>query len=132
LDESDSVYELVNRLLAGLIEVVESRDADPQRGIEKIAQGCFFIGMLADLMLLLPDKDLTALVDNEVEQPDLDKLIKEPRQAIEESLCHLQPLLTQDRIAQLRDVLGRWDPQPEEDLKIAAMAEDGRTTTRTP
>jgi hypothetical protein len=108
LGKSHSIDDLVNRLLSDLIELAQSRAAGTQRRIERIAQGCFFIGMLADLILRLPDKDLLTLASREVEQPDLDQLRKEPRKAIEESLGRLQPPLPE------YPMLGRWDPKPED------------------
>lgn len=114
LDKIHSIDELVDRLLSGQIALVESGTADTQRRIEEIAQGCFFIGMLADLTLHLSDEDLVTLAANEVEQPSLDMLIREPRKAIEGSLGYLEPPLLAHHMAQLKDVLVRWDPQPDD------------------
>lgn len=113
LMESNSIGELVNRLLSAQIELAESPSGETQAAINRIGQGCFFTGMLADLMLRLPDGDLLSLADTEVTQPDLERITKQPRDAIQESLNNLRAKLPESSLAVLTEVLGRWAPQSE-------------------
>jgi hypothetical protein len=112
LEESRNINELVNGLLSVQIRLAENRSGETQEAIKRIGHACFFIGMLADLMLRLPDTDLLMLSDMEVPQPDIEKLTKHPRQAIEESLGNLRSALSAPNMEHLTGVLGRWDPQP--------------------
>jgi hypothetical protein len=113
LAESRDIGEMVNRLLSAQIELAESPTGETQAAINRIGQGCFFTGMLADLMLRLPDGDLLSLANTEVTQPDLGKITKQPRDAIQESLNNLRITLPESSLAVLTEVLDRWAPQSE-------------------
>ena len=113
LEESRGMDELVNRLLSAQVELAESPTGETQAAISRIGQGCFFTGMLADLLLRLPDGDLLSLADTEVTQPDLEKITKQPRDAIQESLDNLRIKLPESSLAVLTEVLDRWAPQSE-------------------
>ena len=118
LDKIHSLDELVNRLLADQVRLARCQFAQVHK--ERIGQGCFFLGMLADIILRLPDTDLLKLARTNVQQPLLDELKKTPCQAIESSLdllakessLNLQEKLREKDIRRLHDVLHGWDPQP--------------------
>jgi len=122
LEESQNVSELVNGLLSVQVRLAESKPGETQEAIERIGHACFFIGMLADLVLRLPDEPLLMLSDMEVPQPDLEMLTQRPRQAIEESLGNLRSVLSALNMDDLAGVLVRWDPQPA-DLKARTPRE---------
>jgi hypothetical protein len=113
LSKIDDTDELVNRLLSCQIGLAKERVVDSQGEIGTIGQGCFFIGMLADVILRLSDRKVLRLARKELRQPDLDMLEKSPREAIEASLANLQSTLPEDDLRKLKVVLGDWDPQPE-------------------
>jgi hypothetical protein len=101
-------------LLTLQIELVNRPGADTQKRIRRIGQGCFFIGMLADLVRRLPDKDLLRLSRKDVQPPDIDQLKEDPCQAIETSLDHLRPALPETHLSTLKAVIGRWNPRSED------------------
>jgi hypothetical protein len=113
LSKIDSTDELANRLLSDQIELAKELVGDSQGEIERIGQGCFFIGMLADVILRLSDKKVLRLARKELRQPGFDMLEKRPRKAIEASLANLQSTLPENDLRGLEAALDHWDPQPE-------------------
>jgi hypothetical protein len=120
LSAIDDIDELTNRLLSAQIDLVKRQDADPQKRIQRIGQGCFFIGMLSDLIRRLPDKDLLRLSRKDVQPPDIDQLKENPREAIEASLDHLRPTLPERHLDALKAVIGRWNPRPQDLSELPA------------
>jgi hypothetical protein len=106
----NSLDELVNILLSSQIELASRQFTDVYK--EKIGQGCFFIGMLADMVLRLSDRELVKLARKNVQQPRIGELKTSPCQALETSLGHLAPKLPEQELTALRGVLHRWAPQP--------------------
>jgi len=110
----DGIDELINTLLSDQIRMIKRQDADTQKRIQRIGQGCFFIGMLADLVRRLPDKDLLRLARKDVRPPEINQLKENPGLAIETSLDHLLPTLPEIHLDTLKAVIGRWNPQSED------------------
>jgi hypothetical protein len=102
--------ELINTLLADHIELAEGEFASLYK--DQIGLGCVFIGMLADMTLRMPDKDLLRFSGSNVRQPWLDDFKTNPGQAMSVMLDHLAPKLPEQDARALRDVLRRWNPQP--------------------
>ncbi len=90
LSKINNLDDLVNKLLSDQIELAKSQFADEEY---RIGQGCYFIGMLSDVILRLPDKGILKLARKNVQQPDLDELAKRPYEAINKSLTYLQSAL---------------------------------------
>lgn len=112
LSRIDSLDELVNELLAAQIELAQGQFAAGQKA--KIGQGCFLAGMLADTILRLSDGDLLKLARKNIQQPTIEEMKTDPCQAIDVLMGHLAMKLPKRDLDVLRDVLHRWNPQPEE------------------
>jgi hypothetical protein len=100
--------KLVDTLLASQIEQADRQFADGHR--DRIGQGCFFVGMLADMMLRLPDRQLLRLSRRNVRQPWTEELRTDPGQALGTLLRHVAPKVPERDMQGLRDVLRRWAP----------------------
>jgi hypothetical protein len=104
-----SIDRLVDALLSCQLELAARQFAEDQR--DRIGQGCFFVGMLADIVLRLPDRELLRLSRSNVRQPLLEELKADPGEAIGTSLGHLAPKVPEQDLRGLRDVLRRWAPR---------------------
>lgn len=67
-----SLDRLADALLSCQLELAARQFTEDQR--YKLGQGCFFIGMLADIVLRLPDRELLRLSRSNVQQPMLEEL----------------------------------------------------------
>ena len=101
--------ELVNRLLSAQLELAKQQFEDE---LKRLRMGCLFITTLADKALQLSDRKLLKLARKKVQQPDLNKLDKDPGHVIETSLDHMRPMLSAEDCCDLRKVLGSWAPWP--------------------
>lgn len=111
LSRIDSLDDLVNKLLAIQIELAQRQFLSERK--EKIGQGCFLVGMLADTILRLSDTDLLRLARKNVQQPTIEEMKTSPCQAIDVLMDHSAAKLPKRDLDVLRDVLHRWNPQPE-------------------
>ena len=108
LTEIDDLDELVNKLLSAYIPLAKSRFKAEFEN--KISQGSFFVGMLADAILTLSDKDLWKLSRKDVQQPWVKNLKDDLHNALSTSMGYLRPELPAENFNELERQLGGWVP----------------------
>jgi hypothetical protein len=111
LSKINSLDELVNTLLSDQIKLASDQLKHDK---DKIEQGCHFILTLSDKTLPLKNKKLLKLASMNVDPLGFDQLDKNPRKAIEDSLCKLPPTLPDDDFRCLRTIVACWNPRPPE------------------
>lgn len=111
---------LVNTLLSDQIELAERQFEGFYK--DRIGQGCYFIGMLADVTLQLSDPDLLRFSRRQAQPPEQGDLEARPYETMSAMLDHLAPKLSKHDVSALREVLRRWFPPPAGELPSRAVA----------
>jgi hypothetical protein len=104
-----SLDKLTDTLLASQVELTTRQFADGYR--DRIGQGCFFIGMLADIMLQLPDRELLRLSRQDAVPLSIEELQADPGQALATLLSRMESRIPVQDLRALHDVLRRWAPR---------------------